>query len=89
MKNHLTEEKELLIMKGDALRMKLLAQGQHARRDISQPFAGIKNIRTAFSNPVVKALLFTLLKRKLFTLKGLTYSALGLTALFLLRDQQK
>ncbi|PJG85066.1 hypothetical protein [Conservatibacter flavescens] len=89
MKNQLTEEKELLIMKGDALRMKLLAQSQHTRRNVSQPFAGIKNLGLSFSNPLIRALLFALLKRKLLTVKGLSYSALGLTALYLLGNRQK
>ncbi|WP_439241318.1 hypothetical protein [Lonepinella sp. BR2474] len=89
MKDHLTEEKELLILKGDALRMKLLAQSQHTQHHIAYPLAQIKHVSSTLAQPAMRALFLSLLNRKLLSVKGLTYSALGLGAIYLLNNKNK
>ncbi|WP_386696004.1 hypothetical protein [Lonepinella sp. MS14435] len=89
MKDQFAEEKELLIMKGDALRMKLLAQGLRTKQNISDPVAQLKSISSTLSQPAVRALLLSLINRKLLSVRGLTYSALGLGAIYLLNNKQK
>ncbi len=89
MKDQFAEEKELLIMKGDALRMKLLAQGLRTKQNISDPVAQLKSIGSTLSQPAVRALLLSLINRKLLSVRGLTYSVLGLGAIYLLNNKQK
>jgi len=88
MKDQLTEEKELLIIKGDALRMKLLAQGQRTQQNIIYPLAQIKHVGSTLAQPAIRALFLSLLNRKLLSIKGLTYSALGLSTLYLLNKKK-
>ncbi|WP_439259275.1 hypothetical protein [Lonepinella sp. BR2930] len=88
MKDPLTEEKELLILKGDALRIKLLAQGHHTQQTIAYPLDQIKHVGSTLAQPAIRALFLSLLNRKLLSAKGLTYSALGLGTLYLLNKKK-
>ncbi|MGC6406006.1 hypothetical protein ACNO7K_06095 [Bisgaard Taxon 45] len=88
MKTELEQEKELLMMKGDALRMKLYAQSD--RKQSKQTSANptfvdsISTVVSSLNQPVVRSLAVSLLSKKLLSSKFLAYSALGVAALYLL-----
>lgn len=90
MKTELDEEKELLIMKGDALRMKLYGLGKKPKTDNSSFLAdSVSQIASSLNQPVVRSLAVSLLSKKLLSSKFLAYSALGAVALFLLNKGDK
>ncbi len=85
MKTELEQEKELLMMKGDALHMKLYAQSKPKQVTPHFTFAdSLSMIASSLNQPVVRSLAVSLLSKKLLSSKFLTYSALGMIALYLL-----
>lgn len=83
-------EKELLILKGNALRMRFKAETTKTKKEIIQPFKQVKENGLALvASPVVKTVALDLLLKRLLSVKGLGYSALGLAALYLLQNKQK
>ncbi|MGC7590208.1 hypothetical protein ACPWUF_06990 [Bisgaard Taxon 46] len=90
MKTELDEEKELLIMKGDALRMKLYGFGKKPKAPNSSFLTdSVSQIASSLNQPVVRSLAVSLLSKKLLSSKFLAYSALGAVALFLLNKGDK
>ncbi|TCK01526.1 hypothetical protein EV694_0140 [Volucribacter psittacicida] len=84
MKNNLNEEKELLIMKGSALRIQLERQAINTHKTFSYPLEQVKKIRGSMLTPLV----FALIKRRFFTKRRLAYSLLGLTSIYLLAKRK-
>ncbi|QLB15781.1 hypothetical protein A6B39_10135 [Mannheimia granulomatis] len=81
-------EKELLILKGNALRMRFKAETNKTKSEIIQPFKQVRETGFALvSSPTVKTVALDFLIKRLFNVKGLGYSALGLVALFLLQQK--
>lgn len=90
MKTELDEEKELLMMKGDALRMKLYGLSKKPKPDNSSFLTdSVAQIASSLNQPVVRSLAVSLLSKKLLSSKFLAYSALGAAALFLLSKGDK
>ncbi|MFA9488035.1 MULTISPECIES: hypothetical protein [unclassified Mannheimia] len=82
-------EKELLIMKGNALRMRFKAETNKTRNDIIQPFKQARNTGLSLiSSPVATTAVLEFMLKKFLKTKGVGYSALGLLALFLLKQKQ-
>ncbi|MGC7560866.1 hypothetical protein [Pasteurella sp. PK-2025] len=85
MRTELDEEKELLMMKGDALRMKLYAQSKPKQAAKEGSFVNsVSTIASSLNQPVIRSLAVSLLSKKLLSSKFLAYSALGAVALYLL-----
>lgn len=86
MKSQLEEEKELLIMKGEALRMRLEALRAPVKKEV--PIMNENNLLSLISNsleqPVVRSLAFSLLSSKLLTARNLFWSGLGVATVLLL-----
>ncbi|MDD0824997.1 hypothetical protein PTQ27_11065 [Mannheimia sp. AT1] len=83
-------EKELLILKGNALRMRFKAETNKAKSEIMQPFQQVRTTGLSLvTSPVVKSVALNFMLKRLFTIKGMSYSALGLAALFLLQQNNK
>ncbi|VEI57790.1 transmembrane protein [Pasteurella multocida] len=90
MRTELDEEKELLIMKGNALRMKLYGFAKKPKADNSSFLAdSVSQIASSLNQPVVRSLAVSLLSKKILSSKFLAYSALGAIALFLLNKSDK
>lgn len=85
----LEEEKDLLKLKGEALRMKLSAHGRQAKTQVYQPIHRIQSLGSLLSLPVIRSLAVSFIGRRLLTTKGMAYAGLGLTALWLLRKQDE
>lgn len=85
----LEEEKNLLKLKGEALRMKLSAHSRQAKIQVYQPINRVQSLGSLLSLPVVRSLAVSLLGKRLLSAKGITYAGLGLTALWLLRKQDE
>ncbi|MDY2946268.1 MAG: hypothetical protein SOS93_00170, partial [Mannheimia varigena] len=82
-------EKELLIMKGNALRMRFKAETKKTKNDIVQPFKQARNTGLSLiSSPVATTAVLEFMLKKFLKTKGVGYSALGLVALFLLKQKQ-
>ncbi|WP_244141785.1 hypothetical protein [Mannheimia bovis] len=82
-------EKELLIMKGNALRMRFKAETNKTKNDIVQPFKQARNTGLSLiSSPVATTAVLEFMLKKFLKTKGVGYSALGLIALFLLKQKQ-
>ncbi|AHG72239.1 hypothetical protein X781_890 [Mannheimia sp. USDA-ARS-USMARC-1261] len=82
-------EKELLIMKGNALRMRFKAETKKTKNDIVQPFKQARNTGLSLiSSPVATTAVLEFMLKKFLKTKGVGYSALGLIALFLLKQKQ-
>ncbi|MEG9530656.1 hypothetical protein [Mannheimia indoligenes] len=82
-------EKELLIMKGNALRMRFKAETKKTKNDIVQPFKQARNTGLSLiSSPVATTAVLEFMLKKVLKTKGVGYSALGLIALFLLKQKQ-
>lgn len=82
-------EKELLIMKGNALRMRFKAETKKTKNDIVQPFKQARNTGLSLiSSPVATTAVLEFMLKKFLKTKGAGYSALGLIALFLLKQKQ-
>lgn len=82
-------EKELLIMKGNALRMRFKAETKKTKNDIVQPFKQARNTGLLLiSSPVATTAVLEFMLKKFLKTKGVGYSALGLIALFLLKQKQ-
>lgn len=82
-------EKELLIMKGNALRMRFKAETKKTKNDIVQPFKQARNTGLSLiSSPVATTAVLEFMLKKFLKTKGIGYSALGLVALFLLKQKQ-
>lgn len=81
------EEKTLLKMKGEALRMKLQAQTRVTKKEIYSPFSSLNVLQQTLKEPVTRSLLLTLLSKKFFTLQNISYLGLGLSAVYLLNSQ--
>ncbi|QLB39674.1 hypothetical protein HV559_01595 [Mannheimia pernigra] len=78
-------EKELLIMKGSALRMRFKAETQKTKNDIVQPFKRVRNTGLSLiSSPIGMTAGLQFIKRFLGA-KGTGYSILGMVALYLLQ----
>lgn len=84
MKKELEEEKELLRMKGDALRMRLYAQSTN--RDISSDrlVNSLSVVASSLNQPIIRSLGVSMLSRILLNHKMLTCSVLGGLAIYLL-----
>lgn len=85
MKDHFNEEKELLIMKGNALRLKLQRQAINTNKTITNPINQFKRVSGSVFTPILLALA----KRHLFTKRNIAYSVLGLTSIYLLAKRNK
>ncbi|TLU74734.1 hypothetical protein [Mannheimia varigena] len=82
-------EKELLIMKGNALRMRFKAETKKTKNDIVQPFKQARNTGLSLiSSPAATTAVLEFMLKKFLKTKGVGYSALGLVALFLLKQKQ-
>lgn len=82
-------EKELLMLKGNALRMRFKAETTKTKNEIIQPFKQVKaNGLALVSSPVVKTVALDLLLKRFLSVKGLGYSALGIAALYLLQNSK-
>lgn len=82
-------EKELLIMKGNALRMRFKAETKKTKNDIVQPFKQARNTGLSLiSSPVATTAVLEFMLKKFLKTKGVGYWALGLVALFLLKQKQ-
>lgn len=82
-------EKELLIMKGNALRMRFKAETKKTKNDIVQPFKQARNTGLSLiSSPVATTAVLEFMLKKFLKTKGVGYSTLGLIALFLLKQKQ-
>ncbi|AHG76729.1 hypothetical protein [Mannheimia varigena] len=82
-------EKELLIMKGNALRMRFKAETKKTKNDIVQPFKQARNTGLSLiSSPFATTAVLEFMLKKFLKTKGVGYSALGLVALFLLKQKQ-
>ncbi|WP_044469595.1 hypothetical protein [Mannheimia massilioguelmaensis] len=89
MESRPLNEKELLILKGNALRMKFQAQTQQTKREIMQPLKITKETSIALlASPVVKTFALNVLGKHLLTKKGLIYSVLGLSTLLALGNKK-
>lgn len=89
MENLKLTEKELLIMKGNALRMRFKAETKKTKNDIVQPFKQARNTGLSLiSSPVATTAVLEFMLKKFLKTKGVGYSALGLLALFLLKQKQ-
>ncbi|AWW33832.1 hypothetical protein CT138_02770 [Mannheimia varigena] len=89
MENLKLTEKELLIMKGNALRMRFKAETKKTKNDIVQPFKQARNTGLSLiSSPVATTAVLEFMLKKFLKTKGVGYSALGLVALFLLKQKQ-
>lgn len=86
--NQYEEEKALLKMKGDALRMKLQAQTRVTKKELYSPFSSLNVLQQTLKEPVARSLLLTLLSKKFFTIQNISYIGLGLSAFYLLNNQQ-
>ena len=84
MNTRLEDEKELLMMKGDVLRMKLCAQARITKRNVYDPVYWLGVIGSSLNRPIVRSLLLTLLGEKLLTARNVVLSGLGITARWLL-----
>ncbi|MDG6896027.1 hypothetical protein [Volucribacter amazonae] len=84
MKNNLNEEKELLMMKGHALRIQLERQAINTHKTFSHPFEQLRKVRGSIFTPLVIALI----KRRFFTKRRIAYSLLGLTSIYLLAKRK-
>ncbi|AGI31324.1 TPA: hypothetical protein PXF07_002071 [Mannheimia haemolytica] len=83
-------EKELLVLKGNALRMRFKAETNKTKNEIMQPFKQVKQTGLALVNsPAVKTIALDFLVKRLLSMKGISFSVLGLTAFFLLQQKHK
>lgn len=91
MKSQLEEEKELLIMKGEALRMRLEALRSPVKRQLpTQDNDLLSFISSSLEQPIVRSLAISLLSSKLLTARNLLWSGVGLaTVLLLNKNKQK
>ncbi|WP_109128045.1 hypothetical protein [Aggregatibacter segnis] len=80
----LEEEKELLVLKGNILRLKLSSQGNTAKREISSPLQNINLLGSVLNQPLIHSLLFTAVSKKIFTARSIVVTALGLVTLLAL-----
>ncbi len=80
----LEEEKELLALKGNILRLKLRSQGNTAKREILSPLQNINFWGSVLSQSLIRSLLFTAVSKKLFTARSIVVTGLGLVTLFAL-----
>lgn len=80
----LEEEKELLLLKGDILRMKLYSQSKAAKQEVYQPMNNINLLGSALNQPVIRSLLLAVLSKKILTARNIVISGLGLAAICLL-----
>lgn len=85
MKNDLSEEKALLRLKGQALRLKLERQAMNTHKNLITPINQFKQVSHSLFTP----LLLTLAKRKMFTKRHIAYLTLGLSSFFLLAKRNK
>ncbi|MDO4430938.1 MAG: hypothetical protein Q4B95_06570 [Lonepinella koalarum] len=90
MKSQLDEEKELLIMKGEALRMRLEALNSPIKKGNSTNVNNILSlVSSSLEQPIVRSLAMSLLSSKLFTTRNLLWSGLGLLMVLLLDKDSK
>lgn len=83
-------EKELLILKGNALRMRFKAEMNKTKVEIIQPFKHAKDTGVALvSSPIIKTAALNFMLKRTFNIKAVGYSVLGLAALFLLNNKKK
>ncbi|WP_373100464.1 MULTISPECIES: hypothetical protein [Pasteurellaceae] len=80
----LNEEKELLRLKGEILRLKFGTQTKSARQEISQPIHHLSLIGSTLAQPIIRSLLLNLLSHRLFTVRNLLLSGLGVALIGLL-----
>ena len=80
----LEEEKELLVLKGNILRLKLRSQGNTTKREISSPLQNINFLSSVLNQPLIRSLLFTAVSKKLFTARSIVVTGLGLVTLYAL-----
>ena len=67
----LEEEKELLVLKGNILRLKLRSHGNTKKREISSPLQNINFLGSVLNQPLIRSLLFTAVSKKLFTARSI------------------
>lgn len=83
-------EKELLVLKGNALRMRFKAETNKAKSKIIQPLKQVKNTGLSLvTSPVVRSVALNFMLKRFFTIKGMGYSVLGLATLCLLKQKNK
>ncbi|HGO5824194.1 TPA: hypothetical protein ACK3JW_001903 [Mannheimia haemolytica] len=83
-------EKELLIMKGNALRMRFKAETKKTKNDIIQPFKQVRNTGLSLiSSPMTTTVALEFMLKKFLKANGRGMSILGLVALFLLQQRNK
>lgn len=82
-------EKDLLILKGNALRLRFKAETNRTKKEIIQPFKQAKDTGLALvSSPVVKTAALNFMLKRLLNLKAVGISALGLAAFLLLQKKK-
>lgn len=90
MKEVKLTEKELLILKGNALRMRFKAETNKTKNEIIQPFKQVKQTGLVLANsPAVKTVALDFLAKRLLNMKGIGFSVLGLAAFLLLQQKHK
>lgn len=83
-------EKELLILKGNALRMRFKAETKKTKNDIVQPFKRARNTGLSLiSSPVATTTALEFILKRFLSVKGTGYSILGMAALYLLQQRNK
>ncbi|MBN7287618.1 MULTISPECIES: hypothetical protein [Campylobacter] len=85
MKETFKLEKELLKMKGDALRIKLFAQTNATKKEILEPFDKLRSLGSYLNNPISQSLLIDLIGKKILTKRNFAYSVIALAVFYLIK----
>ncbi len=80
----LEEEKELLRLKGEILRLKFRSQTTSAKQEMYQPIQHFNTFRSSLLQPVIRSLCMNLLSHRLLTTRNLLLSSIGVVVIGLL-----
>ncbi|WP_040976594.1 hypothetical protein [Necropsobacter massiliensis] len=84
MKMTLQEEKELLRLKGEILRLKFRSQTASVKQEVYQPIQHFNALRSSLLQPVIRSLCLNLLSRRLLTPRNVLFSGMAVALVGLL-----